>query len=200
MWSEFFNIFTVFRALSLTWKQGVVVVVVAWSMEMMEVKLKRKLPKCSSATIFDARGKSMAWCVWKVWAAVFKGGSLISSSGVHVIALGFTDKFLLLDSPVLEPDGHLTLWEVGGGRDAPSLVFGDELAGCIFFLQLLQLDLGVRDTFFTPTAVAADLRLQWHNVCKEKKGKCQENVRHVRNVSLCKISCKKNGFLNQCLD
>ena len=89
---------------------------------------------------------------------------MILSSGVHVIAFGFTDKFLLLDSPVLEPDGNLTLREVGAGRDAPSLVFGDELAGCILFLKLLQLHLGVRDTFFTPAAVTADLRLQWHNI------------------------------------
>ena len=54
----------------------------------------------------------MAWCVFfGRYELQFskKGGSLISSSGVHVIALGFTDKFLLLDSPVLEPDGHLAL-------------------------------------------------------------------------------------------
>lgn len=85
-----------------------------------------------------------------------------------MVALGFTDKFFLLDSSILEPNGDLTLREVGCGRDASSLVFGDELAGCVFFFQLLQLDLGVRDALFTPTAIAADLRLQWHNICGEK--------------------------------
>lgn len=138
-----------------------------------------------SATVFDARGKHMAWCFWKVWVAVWRR-SLILSSGVHVIVLGFTDKFLLLDSPVLEPDGDLTLWEVGGGRDAPSLVFGDEFAGCILFLQLLQLDLGVRDPLFTPTTVTADLRLQWHHIC-EKRRKSQITGKHRdmhRNIAM----------------
>lgn len=86
-----------------------------------------------------------------------------------MVALGFTDKLLLLDSSVLEPDGDLTFREVGGGRNAPSLVFGDELAGCVLFLQLLQLDLGVRDALFPPSTVTADLGLQWHNVCERRR-------------------------------
>lgn len=90
------------------------------------------------------------------------------SSGVHVAALGFADELFLFDSTVLEPDGDLALREVGGGRNASPLVFGDELACGVFLFQLLQLDLGVRDTFFASSAVAADLRLQGHDVCEEK--------------------------------
>ena len=57
---------------------------------------------------------------------------------MHVIArLGFTDEFLLLDPAVLEPNGDLALREVGARGNAPPLVFGDELAGCILFLQFL---------------------------------------------------------------
>lgn len=102
------------------------------------------------------------------------------SSGVHVIALGFTDEFLLLDPSVLEPDGNLALGEVGGGGDASPLVFGDELAGCVLLLQLLQLDLGVRDALFTPTPVAADLRLQWHDICVGGKRDARETIRPGR--------------------
>lgn len=90
------------------------------------------------------------------------------SSGVHVAALGFADELFFLHSSVLEPDGDLALREVGGGRNASPLVFGDELAGGVLLFQLLQLDFGVRDTFFAPSTVAADLRLQRHNVCGEK--------------------------------
>lgn len=86
-----------------------------------------------------------------------------------MIVLGFTDELLLLDPPVLEPDGDLALREVGGGRDAPPLVFGDELAGGVLFLKLLQLDLGVRDALFPPAAVAADFGLQWHDVWMEEE-------------------------------
>lgn len=78
--------------------------------------------------------------------------------------LGFTDEFLLLHPPVLEPDGNLTLREVGGSRDAPPLVFGDELAGCVLFLQLLELNLGVRDAFFAPATVTADFWLQGDDI------------------------------------
>lgn len=83
---------------------------------------------------------------------------------MHVIVLGFTDEFLLLDPPVLEPDGDLALREVGGGRDAPPLVFGDELAGRVLLLQLLQLDLRVWDALLASAAIAADLGLQRHHI------------------------------------
>lgn len=100
----------------------------------------------------------------------FEVQPLSVSSGVDVIVLGFADEFFLLDPPVLEPDGDLALREVGGGRDAPSLVFGDELAGRVLLLQLLELDLGVRDALFAPATVTADLGLQGHDVCKGKRG------------------------------
>lgn len=92
------------------------------------------------------------------------------SSGVHVITrLGFTDELLLLYSAVLEPDGDLALREVGAGRDSPPLVFGDELAGCVLFLQLLQLELSVRNAFLTSPPVAADFGLQRHDVWEKKE-------------------------------
>lgn len=124
--------------------------------------------------------KYMASCLWS-HESQFQERLMTSSSGVHMIAFGFTDKFLLLYSPVLEPDGDLALWEVGAGRDAPSLVFGDELAGRILFLQLLQLDLCVRDTFLTPTSVTAYLRLQWHNICRDNK--CRQILDYMRKTA-----------------
>lgn len=90
------------------------------------------------------------------------------SSGVHVAVLGFADELFFFHSSVLEPDGDLALREVGGGGNTPPLVFGDELARGVLLFQLLQLDFGVRDTFFASSTVAADLRLQWHDVCGEK--------------------------------
>lgn len=66
-----FNIFTVFRASSLIWKQSLV----AWSIElMMELKLKENFEKEKkisqtkefSTTIFNERGKNMARCVFFV--------------------------------------------------------------------------------------------------------------------------------------
>lgn len=99
---------------------------------------------------------------------------------MHVAALGFTDEFLLLDSPVLEPDGDLALREVGGGRDAPPLVFGDELAGCVLFFQLLQLDLGVRNALLAPATVTADLRLQWHNIYEDQGER--ERLHNAQNI------------------
>lgn len=50
------------------------------------------------------------------------------------ICLRFTDEFLLFHATVLEPDGDLSLGEVGGGGDPPSLVFGNELAGRVLLL------------------------------------------------------------------
>lgn len=92
------------------------------------------------------------------------------SSGMHVRAwFRFTDEFLLLHPPVLEPDGDLAFGEISSGRYSPSLVFGDELAGCVLFLQLLQLDLGVRNSLFAASSVAADFWLQRDDIW-EKKG------------------------------
>lgn len=71
----------------------------------------------------------------------------------------FADHLLLFDPPVLEPDGDLALREVRGGGDAPALLFGNELAGRVFLLQLLQLHLGIRHPFLAPTTVAAHFRL-----------------------------------------
>lgn len=80
---------------------------------------------------------------------------------VHVIVrLRFADKFLLFHSAVLKPNSNLTLRQIGGGRDAPSFIFSDEFAGCVFFFQFLQLDLGVGNTLFTSSPVTANLRLQ----------------------------------------
>lgn len=75
------------------------------------------------------------------------------------ICLGFTDEFFLFDTTVLEPDSNLSLREVGGCRDPPSFVFGNELAGRILFLQLFQLDFGVGDALFAASTIAADFWL-----------------------------------------
>lgn len=109
-------------------------------------------------------------------------------------ALGFTDKFLLLDSPVLEPDGDLALREVGGGRDAPPLVFGDELAGCVLLFQLLQLDLGVRDALLAPATVTADLRLQWHNICVDP-GEREREITQCAKIYMYRSGCLSSQSL-----
>lgn len=75
------------------------------------------------------------------------------------ICLGFADEFLLFDATVLEPYGNLSLRQVGGCRDPPSFVFGNELAGRVLFLQLLQLEFGVRDSLLAASTVATDLGL-----------------------------------------
>lgn len=80
---------------------------------------------------------------------------------VHVIVrLRFADEFLLFHSAVLKPNCNLTLRQIGGGRDTSSFVFSDEFAGCVFFFEFLQLDLGVGNTLFASSPVTADLRLQ----------------------------------------
>lgn len=56
------------------------------------------------------------------------------SGGVEMRRFRFADHLLLFDSTVLEPDGDLALGEVRGGRDAPALLFGDELAGRVLLL------------------------------------------------------------------
>lgn len=92
------------------------------------------------------------------------------SSSMHMItSLGFTDKFLLFHPSVLEPNCDLALWEVGPCGDASSLVFGDELAASVLFLQLLQLELGVGNPLLTSTTVVTDLRLQRDYVWREKE-------------------------------
>lgn len=59
-----FNIFTVFRALSLNWKHWGVM---AWSVELMELKVSQMF----SSSSFNARAQNMAW--WKIRVAVLKG-------------------------------------------------------------------------------------------------------------------------------
>lgn len=56
------------------------------------------------------------------------------SGGVEMRRFRFADHLLLFDPPVLKPDGDLALREVRGGRDAPALLFGDELAGRVLLL------------------------------------------------------------------
>lgn len=56
------------------------------------------------------------------------------SGGVEMRCFRFADHLLLFDPSILEPDGDLALGEVRGGRDAPALLFGDELAGSILLL------------------------------------------------------------------
>lgn len=81
------------------------------------------------------------------------------SGGVEVRRFRFADHLLLFHPPVLEPDGDLALREVRGGRDAPALLFGDELAGCVLLLKLLQLYLGVGHALLAPAPVAAHFGL-----------------------------------------
>lgn len=89
---------------------------------------------------------------------------------VHVIVrLGFADEFLLFHSSVLKPNCNLTLRQTGGGRDASSLVFSDELAGCVFFFKFLQLNLGVGNALFASSSVTANLRLQRDNIWKQQQ-------------------------------
>lgn len=90
------------------------------------------------------------------------------SGRVEVCCLGFAHHLLLLDPPVLEPDSHLALGQVGGGRNPPPLLFGDEFAGRVLLLQLLQLDFGVRDPLLSPPPITADFGLQGDHVCKKK--------------------------------
>lgn len=73
--------------------------------------------------------------------------------------LGLAHHLLFLDPPVLEPDSHLALGQVGSGRNPSSLLFGDEFAGRVLLFQLFQLDFGVRDPFFPSPPVAADFGL-----------------------------------------
>lgn len=64
-----------------------------------------------------------------------RGGRPRGESGrVEMRRFRFADHLLLFDPPVLEPNGDLALREVRGGRDAPALLFGDELAGRILLL------------------------------------------------------------------
>lgn len=56
------------------------------------------------------------------------------SGGVEMRRFRFADHLLLFDPPILEPDGDLALREVRGGGDAPTFLFGNELAGCVLLL------------------------------------------------------------------
>ena len=62
------------------------------------------------------------------------GGAGGQSGGVKVRCFRFADHLLLFDPTVLEPDGDLALREICGSRDAPELLFGDELAGRVLLL------------------------------------------------------------------
>lgn len=109
------------------------------------------------------------------------------SGGVEVRCFGFAHHFLLFDPPVLEPDRHLALGQVGGGRNPPPLLFGDEFAGGVLLLQLLQLDFGVGNPLLPPPPIAADFGLQGDHVCKK------ENRKKERKMGKKKRDKKKGG-------
>lgn len=79
--------------------------------------------------------------------------------------LHFGHELLLLHPPVLEPDGDLPLGQVGRGRYFPPLVLGDELVGRVLLLQLLELQLGVRDPLLPPAAERRAFVLVRHHIC-----------------------------------
>lgn len=81
------------------------------------------------------------------------------------VALHFGHELLLLHPPVLEPNGDLPLRQVGGGGDLPPLVFGDELVRGVFFLQLFQLDFGVRYSLLPAPPERRTVVLVRHHVC-----------------------------------
>lgn len=70
-------------------------------------------------------------------------------------AFDFGDDFFLFHPPVLEPDGDLSFRKVGGCRDLPPFVSGDEFAAGVLLLQLLQLPLAVRDSLLAAPAKGA---------------------------------------------
>lgn len=78
-----------------------------------------------------------------------------ASSLSAAAAFDFGDDFFLFHPPVLEPDGDLSLRKVGGGRDLPPLVPGDEFAAGVLLLQLLQLPFAVRDSLLAAPAEGA---------------------------------------------
>lgn len=84
--------------------------------------------------------------------------------------LDFGHKLFLLDAPVLEPDGDLALGQVGGGGDLPPLVLGDELVGGVLLLQLLQLQLGIRDALLSAAAEGRAVVLVRHHVWERTEG------------------------------
>lgn len=104
------------------------------------------------------------------------------SGGVEVRCFGFAHHFLLFDPPVLEPDRHLALGQVGGGRNPPPLLFGDEFAGGVLLLQLLQLDFGVGNPLLPPPPIAADFGLQGDHVCKKENRKKERKMGKKKEI------------------
>lgn len=84
-------------------------------------------------------------------------------------ALHFGHELLLLHPPVLEPDCDLPLRQVGRGRYLPPLVLGDEFIGGVLFLQLLQLDLGVRYPLLPAATERRAVVLMCHHICLESR-------------------------------
>lgn len=93
----------------------------------------------------------------------------------------FGDDFFFFDSPVLEPYGNLALRQAGCSGNPPSLLFGNEFAGCIFLLQLLQLDFGVGNPLFPAPAVAADFGLERHHICSKQTGDFYPSARSLHS-------------------
>lgn len=66
--------------------------------------------------------------------------------------LKLIDDFLLLYAPVLKPDCHLSLCQIGLGGYPPPFVFGDEFIGSVLPFQFLELHLCVWHTLLSPPA------------------------------------------------
>lgn len=75
-----------------------------------------------------------------------------SASAELTGTLELVDDFLLLYAPVLKPDCHLSLCQVGLHRYPPPFVFSDEFIGCVLPFQFLELHLGVWHTLLSPPA------------------------------------------------
>lgn len=90
----------------------------------------------------------------------------VSSGSTAAASLNLGHYLFLFHPPVLEPDGDLSLWKVGGCRDLSPLVLGDELAVGIFLLQLFQLTFAVRNPLLATTSEGTALsRVLAHGFC-----------------------------------
>lgn len=79
--------------------------------------------------------------------------SVVSSVSAGLTGtLELIDDFLLLYAPVLKPDCHLSLCQIGLGGYPPPFVFGDEFIRCVLPFQFLELHLGIWHTLLSPPA------------------------------------------------
>lgn len=122
---------------------------------------------------------------------------MLRRSGLH-----FCHELLLLHPPVLEPDGDLPLRQVGGSGDLPPLVLGYEFVGSVFFLQLLQLHLGVGDPLLSAAAERRAVMLMSHHICeradREKRAERQAEEGGTHRDTLLAFKSSKSQTRESC--